>query len=118
MVAREDTISWGVKINPFSGTSWPPRGLGILIEIPIQFCIMPGKFGQGFARPRILGMFTKQWGESMRPPSLRCIDPLKTRTYETSQSCDRVHLGHLKKKHLKKRKKSKKKSKVENQNIS
>ena len=22
----------------------------------------------------------------------------KTRTYETSQSCDRVHLGHLKKK--------------------
>ena len=39
----------------------------------------------------------------------------KTKTYETSQSCDRVHLGHLKK-HLKK--KSKKHSKVENQNIS
>ena len=35
----------------------------------------------------------------------------KTRTYETSQSCDRVHLGHLKKK-------IEKNSKVENQNIS
>ena len=35
----------------------------------------------------------------------------KTRTYETSQSCARVHLGHLKKEHLKK--KSKKSSKVE-----
>ena len=29
----------------------------------------------------------------------------KTSMYETCQSCDRVHLGHLKKKHLKKRKK-------------
>ena len=27
---------------------------------------------------------------------------IKTRTYETSQSCARVHLGHLKKKHFKK----------------
>ena len=26
----------------------------------------------------------------------------ETRTYETSESCDRVHLGHLKKKKLKK----------------
>ena len=69
-----------------------------LIEIPIQFCIIPGIFGQGFARSRILGMRANKWGESMRSPSLRCIDPLKTRTYETSQSCDRVHLGHLKKK--------------------
>ena len=74
----------------------------------------------------------------MRPPSRLCIDLLKkkllskklwkkkfekttTRTYETSQSCDRVHLGHLKKKLKKKNvfeKKLKKKSKVKNQNIS
>ena len=45
----------------------------------------------------------------------------KTRTYETSESCDRVHLGHLKKKNFEKKffeKKLKKNSKVENQNIS
>ena len=84
----------------------------------------------------------------MRPPSRLCIDPLKnyykknfekkTRTYETSQSCDRVHLGHLKKKTFEKKqgrmkrlkaatvfiwdiwKKKfwKKNSKAENQNIS
>ena len=44
----------------------------------------------------------------------------ETRTYEMSQSCDRVHLGHLKKKLKKKNfeKKMKKNSKVENQNIS
>ena len=41
---------------------------------------------------------------------------ITTRTYETSQSCDRVHLGHLKKK-LKK-KLLKKNSKVENLDIS
>ena len=40
---------------------------------------------------------------------------IKTRTYETSESGDRVHLGHLKKKIEKKLKKN---SKVENQNIS
>ena len=44
-----------------------------------------------------------------------CRGSYKTRTYETSQSCDRVHLGHLKKKIEKKMKKN---SKVENQNIS
>ena len=27
---------------------------------------------------QILGMRAKKWGESMRPPSRRCIDPLKT----------------------------------------
>ena len=26
---------------------------------------------------QILGMRTKKWGESMRPPSHLCIDPLK-----------------------------------------
>ena len=37
--------------------------------------------------------------------------------YEKSQRCDRVHLGHLKKKSFEK-KNRKKNSKVENQNIS
>ena len=70
----------------------------------------------------------------MRPPSRLCIDPLKkilikknfenfflkkTRTYEMSQTRDRVHLGHLKKKKLKKKLKKYRKKiyKVENQNI-
>ena len=47
---------------------WSPEKI-LYLEIPIQFCIIPGKFGQGFARPRILGIRAKKWGESMWSPS-------------------------------------------------
>ena len=58
------------------------------------------------ARPSLglglLGHARQTYGESLcGPQAYRCIDPVlinKTRTYETSQSCDRVHLGHWKKK--------------------
>ena len=54
----------------------------------------------------------KNINEKRRTSNLKWthVKLISTRTYETSQSCDHVHLGHLKKQNLKK--------KVENQNIS
>ena len=99
MVAREDTISWGENKPIFRYFLATQRPGNRLIEIPIQFCIIPGKFGKGFARPRILGTRAKKWGESMRPPSPLCIDPLKKNSYKKNFE---------KKKILKKKKKEKK----------
>ena len=64
----------GMKINPFSGTSWLPRGLGIEV-----YAVPKPSMHRPFKKNLVKKNFEK-----------------KTKTYEMSQSCDRVYLGHLK----------------------
>ena len=55
------------------------------------------------SRKKIEKIFEKIFRGKLSKLSVSYYVLITTRTYETSESCDRVHLGHLKKKNLKKK---------------